>query len=148
MSASWRRRKWVFGMLGVQGTERRPILRLVRKRSRQHLLPLVVKHIRPGAVIISDEWRAYRALRSLGYRHLTVNHSRWFVDPVTRAHTQHLERAWLTYKSNIWRLRGNRNAKLLKEHLGVIEWTHWLARRHNKGPLGRLIKDIRSQFPC
>ncbi|XP_028446202.1 uncharacterized protein LOC114563602 [Perca flavescens] len=127
ISNSWRRKNWVFGMLGVKGKHRRPLLKLVKRRSRNHLLPLVVKHVRPGTVIISDEWRAYRgALTNLGYTHFTVNHSRWFVDPVTGAHTQQLERAWLTYKSIIWRLRGNRTEKLLKEHLAVIEWTYWL----------------------
>lgn len=96
-----------------------------------------------GTVIISDEWRAYRgALTNLGYTHLTVNYSRWFVNPVTGAHTQHLERAWLTYKSMIWQLRGNRT-----EHLAVIEWTYLLGNRHKKGPLGRLLKDIQVMFP-
>ncbi|XP_028439293.1 uncharacterized protein LOC114559068 isoform X1 [Perca flavescens] len=148
ISNSWRRKNWVFGMLGVKGKHRRPLLKLVKRRSRNHLLPLVVKHVRPGTVIISDEWRAYRgALTNLGYTHFTVNHSRWFVDPVTGAHTQQLERAWLTYKSIIWRLRGNRTEKLLKEHLAVIEWTYWLGNRHRKGPLGRLLKDIRVTFP-
>ncbi|KAL0973529.1 hypothetical protein UPYG_G00205430 [Umbra pygmaea] len=149
ISNTWRRKKWVFGMLGVKEKQRRPILRLVKKRSRHHLIPLLVKHVQPGTLILSDEWRAYRgALTNLGYRHFTVNHSRWFVDPVSGAHTQHLERAWLTYKSIIWRLRGNRTAKLLKEHLAVIEWTYWLGNKHKKGLLGRLLKDIRHQFPC
>ena len=133
----------------MTGTLRRPILRLVKKRSRDSLIPIVVKHVRPGSVIVSDEWRAYRrALTELGYRHLTVNHSRWFVDPATGAHTQNLERAWLTYKSTIWRLRGNRSAKLLREHLAVIEWTYWLGKKYKKGLLGRLIKDVQTQYPC
>lgn len=142
-------RKWVFGLLGVTQTSWRPILRLVKKRSRDHLIPLILKHVHPGSVIISDEWRAYkRALSQFGYKHYTVNHSRCFVDPTTGAHTQHLERAWLTYKSIIWRLRGNQSAKLLKQHLAVIEWTHWLGTKHRNGLLGRLIKDIRAQYPC
>lgn len=120
----------------------------MKKRSRNPLIPLVVKLVRPGTLIISDEWRAYRgALTNLGYTHITVNHSRWFVDPVTGAHTQQLERAWLTYKSIIWQLGGNRTEKLLKEHLAVIEWTYWLGNRHRTGPLDRLLKDIRA-CPC
>ncbi|CAM4608799.1 unnamed protein product [Leuciscus chuanchicus] len=70
-------------MLGVKERHRRPILRLVKKRSRHHLIPLLVKHVQPGTLILSDEWRAYRgALTNLGYRHFTVNHSRGFVDPL------------------------------------------------------------------
>lgn len=52
-------------------------------------------------------------LYNLSYTHFTVNHIRWFVDPATGAHTQHLERAWLTYKSIIWSLRENQTEKLL-----------------------------------
>lgn len=75
ISNTRRRKKWVFGMLGVKERHRRPILRLVKKRSRNHLIPLLVKHVQPGTLILSDEWRAYRgALTNLGYRHFTVNH--------------------------------------------------------------------------
>ncbi|XP_072558743.1 uncharacterized protein [Paramormyrops kingsleyae] len=145
---TWRRKKWVFGMLAVNGQRRRPILRLVERRSRCHLLPIISRHVRRGTTILSDEWRAYRcALSRLGYRHLTVNHSRWFVDPTHGGHTQNIERAWLTYKSQIWRLRGNRTEKLLKEHLSCIEWTYWLGQKHKDGPLGRLLHDIRKQYP-
>nr|XP_055075303.1 uncharacterized protein LOC129454751 [Misgurnus anguillicaudatus] len=147
-SATWRRKKWVFGVLGVRDRCRHPVLRLVKKRSRRHLIPIVVKYVNPGTTIISDEWRAYRrVLANMGYNHFTVNHSQWFVDPHSGAHTQHIERAWLKYKTGIWRLRGNRTEKMLKEHLSLIEWTHWLGDKHKHGPLGRLIKDISSAFP-
>ncbi len=132
----------MFGILGVKDKCRHPILRLVKRRSRPHLIPIVVKHVRPDTTIISDEWRAYRgALANMGYKHFTVNHSQWFVDPHSGAHSQHIERAWLTYKTSVWRLRGNRTEKMLKE------WTHWLGEKNKRGPLGRLIKDIRHQFP-
>ncbi|XP_066541276.1 uncharacterized protein [Hoplias malabaricus] len=148
IAPTWRRKKWVFGMLGVKREQRHPVLRLVKRRSRHHLVPIVVKHVHPGTTLISDEWRAYRgALTDLGYTHFSVNHSQWFVDPHTGAHTQHLERAWLTYKTRIWRLRGNRTEQMLKQHLSVIEWTYWLGEKHRHGPLGRLLKDIRHQFP-
>ena len=86
------------------------------------------------------------ALSNMDYTHFTVNHTHWFVDPISGAHTQNLERAWFTYKSTIWCPRGNRTEKRLKEHLAVIEWTYWLGNKHKKGPLGRLIEDIRNQF--
>ncbi|KAJ0037207.1 hypothetical protein NL108_018673 [Boleophthalmus pectinirostris] len=114
MAGEWRRRKWVFGMQAVRGGKsRKPVLRLVERRSRRHLVPLVEHHVRPGTSIISDEWRTYRVLTDLGYDHHTVNHSRWYVDQHTGAHTQHIERSWRTYKEQIWRLRGNRTESLL-----------------------------------
>ncbi|KAL7870660.1 hypothetical protein SRHO_G00081570 [Serrasalmus rhombeus] len=144
---TWRRKKWVFGILGVRGQTRRPVLRLVEHRSRRALLPLVRRHVRQGSTIISDEWRAYRgALSDMGYIHLTVNHSRNFVNSHTGAHTQHLERAWSSYKGHVWRLRGNRTESILIEHLKLIEWTYWLGKCHRDGPLGRLLKDIRKLF--
>lgn len=142
---AWRRtKKWVLGLLEVTPTTRRPILRVVRGRSRQELLPIIVRHVRRGTAIISDEWRAYRrALTEEGFDHYTVCHKRNFVNPNTGAHTQNLERAWQTYKVDIWRHRGNRTTKLLKEHLKVIEWEYWLGRSHRYNVLGRLLHDIR-----
>ncbi|KAK7906777.1 hypothetical protein WMY93_015389 [Mugilogobius chulae] len=147
MAGGWKRKKWVFGMLGVRNNGgRRPILRLVERRSRRHLVPIIARHVREGSSVLSDEWRAYRILPALGYRHYTVNHSRWYVDPNTGAHTQHIERAWRSYKEQVWRLRGNRTDNLLSEHIAVIEWTEWLAKKHADGPLGRLIYDIGKKF--
>ncbi|XP_036431076.1 uncharacterized protein LOC118810994 [Colossoma macropomum] len=145
---TWRRKKWVFGMMGVKDKRRRPVLKLVEKRSRRHLVPLIRDHVKAGSSIISDKWRAYRVvLRNLGYKHYTVNHSRWFVDPRSGSHTQHIERAWGTIKGHIRRLRGNRTETLLKEHLMVLEWSSWLGSRHPDGPLGRLFKDVQKAFP-
>ena len=109
-------------------------------------------HVRLGSSIVSDQWRAYMGvLSAAGYNHYTVNHSRAFVDQDTGAHTQNIKRAWGVYKSQVWRQRGNRNERLLKEHLAIIEWsysifTYWLGGRHKYGPLGRLLKDIRQNF--
>ena len=137
----------MFGILGVKRERRLPVLRLVKKRSRQDLLPIITRHVRPGSSIVSDQWRAYvGALSASGYNHYTVNHSCSFVDPDSGAHTQNIERAWGVYKSQVWQQRGNRNERLLKEHLAFIEWTYWLGRRHKYGPLGRLLKDIRQMF--
>ncbi|KAF3858807.1 hypothetical protein F7725_012008 [Dissostichus mawsoni] len=59
-------------------------------------------------------------------------------------YTQNIERAWQTYKREVWRMRGNRSEKTLKKQLSFIEWTYWLARTYKHGVLGRLIKDIRN----
>ncbi|XP_071579865.1 uncharacterized protein [Temnothorax nylanderi] len=57
--------------------------------------------ILPGTTIMSDCWRSYNCLNSEGFQHLTVNHSVNFVDPDTRAHTQHIERVWREVRANI-----------------------------------------------
>ncbi|KAI4891155.1 hypothetical protein NFI96_021306, partial [Prochilodus magdalenae] len=143
-------KKWVFGMLGVRkraGNTSKPVLRLVEHRSRAHLIPLIIHHVRTGTEVISDQWRGYQgALAHQGYNHFTVNHSDCYVDPRNGAHTQHIERAWRTYKENVWRLRGNRTEGLLEDHLNVIEWNEWLAKRHKNGSLGRLFHDISKKY--
>ena len=148
MAGGWKRKKWVFGMLAVRHHQggRKPILRLVERRSRRHLVPLIAHHVRLGSTVISDEWCAYSILSALGYNHHTVNHSRWYVDPQTRAHTQHIERAWRSYKEQIWRLRGNRTDSLLSDHLSLIEWNECLAKKHCEGAFGRLIHDISKKY--
>lgn len=83
------RTSWVFGMLGLKGDRRRPILKIVRHRSASHLKPLIKKHIWRGSSIISDGWRSYHHLQNEGYNHLTVNHQEYFIDPITGSHTQY-----------------------------------------------------------
>ena len=148
-AGGWKRQKWVFGMLGVKksdGKSQRPILRLVDRRTRQELVPLLCRHVKMGSYIISDEWRSYRVLNDLGFRHLTVNHSMWYMDPITGNHTQHIERAWRTVKEQVWRQRGNRTEELLSDHLNVIEWHEWIAKKYHSGPLGRILHDIAEMY--
>ncbi|XP_039655589.1 uncharacterized protein LOC120558600 [Perca fluviatilis] len=98
---TWRRKTWVFGMLEIRGNSRRPVLRLVKRRNKATLVPIIKKHIKPQSTVVSDEWRAYSSLSQEGYRHVKVNHSQNYVDPATGLHTQNIERAWQTYKKEI-----------------------------------------------
>lgn len=126
---------------------RRPILKLVRDRSRQTLVGHIRRHVRPRTSIVTDEWRAYRGqLQQYHYAQYSVCHKRNFVDPETGAHTQYIERAWQSYKYNVWHLRGNRTPESLKTHLKMIEWHHWLGARHYRGMLGRLFHDLKKQI--
>ena len=61
---------------------------VVDKRNAETLIPIIQRHVLPGTEIASDEWRAYSKLRELGYIHYTVNHSKNFVDPLTKRHFQ------------------------------------------------------------
>lgn len=144
---TWARQGWVFGLLEVHSSHRRPILKMVRSRAQRTLIPIIRKYVKRGSTIYSDSWRAYvRALNGHGYQHYPVNHSENFVDPNTGSHTQHIERAWQTIKGQVWRLRGNRSKKMLRGHLKIIEWTYWLGKRHRAGILGRLINDIKRKY--
>ena len=91
---------WVFGCI-ERVSKKKFLFPLLEdpKRNSATLLPLIQRYVEPGSLIISDEWRAYSRLPSLGYQHQTVNHSANFVDPITGAHTQNIERLWLDVKS-------------------------------------------------
>lgn len=116
-------------------------------RTRQELIPLVLHHVRTGSTILTDEWWAYQqALPEFRYKHYTVNHSVEYVSADTGCHTQHIERAWRSYKETIGRLRGNRTKDRLRNHLIMIEWNEWLGKKHFNAPLGCLLNDIAKQY--
>ncbi|XP_073789996.1 uncharacterized protein [Danio rerio] len=145
--STWRRNSWVFGMLEIKGHRRLPVLKIVKNRSRQTLVPIIRRHARRGSTIFSDCWRAYaQALPRHGYRHFTVNHSENFVNPYTGCHTQHIERAWQSIKSQVNKQRGNKSKQLLKEHLKCIQWYQWLGKQNKAGVLAQLFHDIRKHF--
>ena len=92
------------------------------KRDATTLLPIIQQHVAPGTTIITDCWRAYNGLQSLGYIHLTVNHSRNFVDPVTGAHTNGIEGTWTHAKRASIRRGGRRPASSLGLDLSMFCW--------------------------
>ncbi|XP_016377065.1 uncharacterized protein LOC107715434 [Sinocyclocheilus rhinocerous] len=147
LRTTWRRNNWVFGILEMKGHRRLPILKIVKNRSRQTLIPIIRRHVRRGSTVFSDCWRAYvQALPRHGYRHFTVNHSEIFVDPVTGCHTQHIEHAWQSIKSQVNKHRGNKSTPLLKEHLKCIQLYHWLGKLNRQGVIAQLFHDIRKDF--
>lgn len=77
------KQQWVFGMLFSEFSPPRPIFYVVNNRSAVTLLRLICNHVEPGTVIYSDCFRSYCRLAQNGYVHRTVNHSMYFVDPVT-----------------------------------------------------------------
>ena len=69
-----------------------------------------------GSIIISDKWKAYNKLSSLGYTHKTVNHSENFVDPEDPSvHTQNIERLWRDMKE--WMKRPGHCSICFKQYI-------------------------------
>ena len=85
------------------------------------LLPIVQQYIRPGSTIVSDCWRAYNALPTLGYQHLTVNQTYNFVIQVTYAHTYNVENTWMRSKMRSKREMGTK-PELLESFLIEFMW--------------------------
>lgn len=89
---------WVFGGVCRESGERFALQ--VPDRSASTLIPIIQRYIAPSSVIYSDSWKAYNRIAILPqrYTHKTVNHSTNFVDPVSGAHTQNVERMWREVK--------------------------------------------------
>ena len=78
----------------------RCIIWVVLQRNADTLLTIIENHIVAGSTIKSDEWKAYHNLSTLGYNHLTVNHSISFVS-LEGVHTQMIEGVWSQVKAMI-----------------------------------------------
>jgi hypothetical protein len=91
--------QWVFG--GVErGHVEHMFLEVVPDRTKETLIALIFRHMELGTTNISDCWSAYDSvwLVQLGFQHMTVNHSRFFKDPITGAHINSIEGTWMHVK--------------------------------------------------
>lgn len=59
---------------------------------------IIVNHVLPGTIIVTDCGRGYRDLSGLGFTDLTANHSTNFIDHITNANTQLIENSWGVFK--------------------------------------------------
>lgn len=81
---------WVLGMIAEDGETR---FEVIADKSANTLCGVVKRNVRPGSFIHTDEWKSYKRLSRLGYRHASVNHSVEFVS-ADGIHTQRIESQW------------------------------------------------------
>lgn len=110
---------WV--VAGVELTaERKVFLVKVDNRSAKTLLEIIEKHVAPGSIVHTDMHRGYCRLESqLGITHHTVNHSKFFKDPVTGIHTNTIEGTNNGLKIMIKPRNRNKN---IDDHLAEFIW--------------------------
>ena len=85
--------QWVFG--GCEKYNKSKIFMIpVSKRDCKTLIPIIQKWILPRSIIHSDCWKAYNQLQKLGYKHVTVNHSKEFYNESNAACTNAIESDW------------------------------------------------------
>jgi len=91
---------WVFG--GICRQTKEIFIESVPDRKATTLIPLIEKHIKTGTTIHSDKWTSYNLLDqepySQKYDHKSVNHKENFIDPISGANTQLIERSWRDFK--------------------------------------------------
>lgn len=99
---------WVLGIVEceIDDNGKRKMLETryfwVEKRDKNTLLPIILNEVEKGAIIYTDEWKAYNSLNTLGYVHKTVNHSQYYVSSDGN-HTNTVEVTWHHLKTRILR---------------------------------------------
>lgn len=134
---------WVFG--GVERESGNGFMVEVADRTTQTLLPIIQKYIRPGTTVMSDEWRSYRRITSIGMVHETVNHSLNFVDPNTGAHTQNIESTWSKVKQ-MMRKKGVMQTSNDLFHSYLSEYL-WRRKFKTVDPFNKILEHIKEQYP-
>lgn len=137
--------QWVFG--GICRETNECFLYAVSDRSAATLENVIRECILPNTVIMSDMWGAYNNLTNLGnnYTHLTVNHSRNFINPVSGAHTQRVESLWNQAKRRNRRQFGT-SRHMLDSYMCEFMWRCRI-KNDPAGPFEALLRDIVAFWP-
>ena len=95
----------------------------VNKRDKNNLIPIIRKWIRPDCkMIVTDEWKPYKILTKLGYKHETIKHKENFVSQSNpEVHTQTIENRWGVIKAKM-KKRGKFSRDLFTMQLKEIIW--------------------------
>lgn len=132
--------QWIFG--GRESKDKSKIFMVpVADRKKETLEKLIRKYIKPGSIIHSDCWKAYKHLNKLGYQHVTVNHSKHFKDPSSGACTNRIESDW-------------RHAKVCMPSYGVKKGDHvsylaeflWRRKHQDIDLFIKIIEDINEHY--
>ena len=134
------REQWIFG--GIDNTTKQCFVVAVPQRNAITLLPIIQQYVLPGTTIVSDLWRAYNTLGSLGYIHLTVNHSIQFVNPENHMTTNHIESLWQKAKMRNKRHYGTATT-MMDSYLLEFMWRC----EFGQNPFANFIKHIQYVYP-
>jgi len=141
-------KNWVFGL--YERSTKRTFMECVPKRDAGTLLPIIMKRCEIGTTIISDQWKAYDKLEDLGFPHYTVDHSRFFVDPLNREiHSQNIEISWGWAKFEI--KRKNRTGVSLQDYLHEFCWRRTFKSKEKTMEHAEILKaliQVTIKYPC
>lgn len=113
---------WIFGGICVE--DKQFFCIAVPNRNTTTLSEEIKNYISPGTTIISDCWKGYNFLsKSNEYTHLTVDHSKNFVNPDNGANTQTIERLWRELKKINKKYEGIPRNKV-NEHISEFTWRY------------------------
>ena len=113
----------------------------VNNRKAKTLIPIIKKWILPGSIIHSDCWKAYNSLKNLGNTHVTVNHSKEFIDRSSAACTNAIESDWRHTKVHM-----PPYGLYIRDHAGYLAEFMWRRANCDKNKFLTLLNDINMTF--
>ena len=60
---------------------------------------IIIKYVKNGSAIYTNQWKGYFDLNALDYQYFTINHTIEFVIPNTNTHTNTIEGTWILLKT-------------------------------------------------
>lgn len=121
-------RSWVIGVVSTAFTPSRGYYKVVPRRNRQNIFPILEKCLRPGSILYTDDYTVYTNVQHLLPNHVSdhriVNHSLNFVDQVTGVHTQNIESMWAKLKLPV-KMRMGISRYDLQFYLDDRMWREW-----------------------
>lgn len=140
----WNERKAkVFGMVERRG---KVTARVVPDSSRDSLYPLVRRHVLPGSVVFTDDFKTYRRLGREGYSHRRINHSqKVYVDG--DVHTQTIEGFWALLKGGLIGVYHGVSTKHLQTYLDEFVFRYNNREATGRGMFDAFLSRVRKARP-
>jgi len=104
----------------IENENKKMFLVPIEERNIENINDIIIKYVKKGTTIYTDCWKGYNELNKIGYKHKTVNHKKYFKDPITGIHTNTIEGTWNGLKQSI--IPRNRNKKNILLHLKEYQW--------------------------
>lgn len=111
----------------------------VEKRDRNHIFPLIRKHVEKGTMISTDEFSAYNTLPDEGYKHKSVVHSK-YQWAQGETHTNSIEGYWSNLKKHIRGTHTKVSTTYLSTYLAEFDF------RHNNRGSGEMFERMFTQI--
>ena len=119
----------------------------VERKTQLTLIEVIKKRINPGSIILTDCWKAYENLPELvpdrQFVHLTVNHSKHFVDPeIIQVHTQTIKSFWSVLKRKLRIRDGTNYTNNIEAYIG----DHLYKRKHGRNTFMSFINHLKNYY--
>ena len=128
----------------VDQSEHKIYMQFVCKKDARNIIPIITTKVPPGSTIHSDGANVYKQLGMMNYTHKFVVHKRYYVDPITGTHSNHIENVWSNVKMKLKSLRGSQK-RMLDGH--IDEYIYRYNRKFEGSMFNLMLADIANFYP-